>query len=525
MANRVLDNKDDALQWWGERVERERYVVPRADQPTGPGRRILLSGGHAVEVAGGQAWVLKTPHRAADRELCLRNYWRIVEAVLANYEPAVVERESAVRLDLGEGTPPRRLRVRHASNRSRYTIEVCEGLEAKIVAGDVDPGGVRRVEVDGAEIAVDRPERTLLALPLDIVRDHLREISVWLSSLVISRPALREEWERTSRPLLIRRFAEMARDAGNDRLARQLDDFLAAEHGQHISRARTGVGTEVVVPATVPRARSGSPWLARHAVRFAGLADRMSEVVAEEAVDLGRFGRAEIIEQATEAKAWDAYHSTTIEGYRITPEEVSALLGGQVLDDSDPEEVQARMAVRGYSVAFDRCMELLRASDGPVRVTEPLIQDLYVDLFSPSVEAGIVDGVTLRGWRTGPVYVRGSRHVPPSSEKVPQLMSQHVRLVNELDGPALVRAALVHLDFVAIHPFPDGNGRIARFLMNLVLTTAGLPWATIRTDDRQRYFEALEMATVDDDPRPFARFVLEYVSRATEAMDDADPAV
>ncbi|MBI4546069.1 MAG: Fic family protein, partial [Gemmatimonadetes bacterium] len=79
-------------------------------------------------------------------------------------------------------------------------------------------------------------------------------------------------------------------------------------------------------------------------------------------------------------------------------------------------------------------------------------------------------------------------------------------------------AALAHLDFVAVHPFPDGNGRIARLLMNLCLVTAGLPWVTIRTDDRLRYVKALEAATVGDDARPFARFVLDYVLQAVDSV-------
>lgn len=518
MDERTLKDKEEALAWWEEHAERGRVALPRRELPTGPGRTILLSGGYAVEVANGQAWILKTPDRDAGRDLCLRNYWRIVEAILTNYEPAVVERESAVQLYLGEATPPRRLRVRHASGESRYTFEICDGLEVQVIGGDVEIDTARVYRIDEAEIRVDRPERTLLTLPLSTVRDHLEAIAIWLSSLVISRPALEEEWERTARPLLIRRFAEMARDSGNERLGAQLDEFLAAEHGRYISRARTGVGSEVVVPPLVARVRSSTPWLAQHAVTFHRFADAMTEAVAEEAAGLPTFDREALIAQAGEAKTYDAYHSTTIEGYRISPQEVSAVIRGEAVDGHDPEEVRARMAVKGYSTAFDRCMEVIRSSDGPVGITEGLIQDFYTDLFSPSVEVGILDADTLRGWRAGPAYLRGARYVPPSAEKVPQLMHQYAELINGWERPAVARAALAHLDFVAIHPFPDGNGRIARILMNLALMTAGLPWATIRTDDRLEYFRTLETATVDGDPRPFARFVLGYVDGAVEAM-------
>lgn len=144
------------------------------------------------------------------------------------------------------------------------------------------------------------------------------------------------------------------------------------------------------------------------------------------------------------------------------PEEVSAVIRGREVAGHEPEDVKARMAVKGYSVAFDRCLALVNLSEDSVEITESLILELYQDLFSPSVEAGIIDADALRGWRTSPAHLRGARYVPPSPDKVPQLMHQHNRLANQMREPAIVRAALVHLDFAAIHPFPDGNGRIAR---------------------------------------------------------------
>ncbi len=300
------------------------------------------------------------------------------------------------------------------------------------------------------------------------------------------------------RPLVIRRLAEMAGNAGNGRLAEQLDGLLAIEHGEHISRARTGVGSEVVIPRLVSQARSISPWLARHEVTFRGFFDQIREELASH-IEQPRFDRSRLVRQAEAAKTYDAYHSTTIEGYRITPEEVSAVIAGRQVGGHDPEDVKARMAVKGYSAAFDRCIAIINESDGSLDISEPLIQTLYQDLFSPSVEAGIIDADALRGWRSNPAYLRGARYVPPLPEKVPQLMQQHIELANELREPAIVRAPLVHLDFVAVHPFPDGNGRIARFLMNLCLMTAGFPWVTIRSDDRIPYFETLEAATVRQD--------------------------
>jgi len=78
-------------------------------------------------------------------------------------------------------------------------------------------------------------------------------------------------------------------------------------------------------------------------------------------------------------------------------------------------------------------------------------------------------------------------------------------LENETD--AGVRAVLGHWMLGYIHPFPDGNGRVARFLMNAMLASGGYPWTIIRVDDRVPYLAALDRASVDNDIRPFAEFI------------------
>jgi Fic family protein len=127
-------------------------------------------------------------------------------------------------------------------------------------------------------------------------------------------------------------------------------------------------------------------------------------------------------------------------------------------------------------------------------------------MFQPSVTAGIVPPRALAGYRNGPVFLRGSWHVPPRSEVVPDAMDAlFALLANEPE--AAVRAVLGHWLIGYIHPFPDGNGRLARFLMNTMLASGGYPWTIVRKDDRDRYLEALEKASIDNDIGPFATFL------------------
>lgn len=92
-------------------------------------------------------------------------------------------------------------------------------------------------------------------------------------------------------------------------------------------------------------------------------------------------------------------------------------------------------------------------------------------------------------------------------------------LREELD-PA-VRAALGHFLFVYVHPYPDGNGRIGRFLMNLLLTAAGYPWTVIPVERRDTYMAALEAASVRHDIGPFTDFLAGLVGEGAELGDDA----
>jgi len=77
----------------------------------------------------------------------------------------------------------------------------------------------------------------------------------------------------------------------------------------------------------------------------------------------------------------------------------------------------------------------------------------------------------------------------------------------ESEKEPCVRAVLGHWLFGYIHPYPDGNGRMARFLMNVLLAPGRYPWTVIRVDDRTEYLRALDHASIESDVRPFANFI------------------
>ena len=105
--------------------------------------------------------------------------------------------------------------------------------------------------------------------------------------------------------------------------------------------------------------------------------------------------------------------------------------------------------------------------------------------------------------------------MPPRREALRDAMPALFDLTESEPEPS-VRAVLGHWLFGYIHPYPDGNGRMARFVMNAMLASGGYPWTVIRVEDRDLYLAALEAASIDRDIKPFARFVAERVQWSLE---------
>ena len=85
----------------------------------------------------------------------------------------------------------------------------------------------------------------------------------------------------------------------------------------------------------------------------------------------------------------------------------------------------------------------------------------------------------------------------------------------EAEESGAVRAVLGHFVFVFIHPYIDGNGRLGRFIMNYMLTTAGYVWTIVPVQQRAEYMAALEQASSHRNIRPFAQMLARLVTEQT----------
>jgi Fic family protein len=206
--------------------------------------------------------------------------------------------------------------------------------------------------------------------------------------------------------------------------------------------------------------------------------------------------------------------SNSIEGYDAALDDAAAIaLGEEPLDAT----TETRLALDGYRNAMTYVLQLVQ--EPPVQPSEQLIKSLHFMMTSYSL-----DNRPGR-WRAGSIFVRDDEtgdivHEGADVDDVGGLMSVFAEsLAVRADQPALVTAAMAHLNLVMIHPFRDGNGRMARCLQSLVLAGGGTLSPVFMSVEEylgrntQAYYDVLAAVgggrwQPERDARPWVRFML-----------------
>lgn len=488
-----------------ERVHRAaRDAVIQTDQMSRPDRELLQARGWLQLIIRGW-YLLTTPDaKPGDTTLWQSSFWAFVAAYLRSRfgERYCLSAESSLDLHTGKMGTPRQVVV-WAETGGNSKVDLPTGASI-FLHGNADRLPPTTEVVNGVRV---------FPLGLSLARTtptffRLDPLTAEIALKMVRRDdlarALLTEWNAAAAGRLMGALNEIGREAEAKSIAADLE---AA--GYHVAPGNPfekppvlGAMTELEWPH-VGRILALWPKMREQALSF-----RPNPPGARPTLEA-------CLKQANAVYVRDAYHSLSIEGYRVTPDLIARVASGEwnASVARNRQEADA-LAARGYYEAHEKVLASIARVYGGENAGATLERDLagwYRALFSPSVQAGILEAWQLAGYRERAVYITSSRHVPPQKDAVPACMDACFKLLKE-EPDAWVRAILGHFIFVYIHPYSDGNGHLGRFIMNLMLASGGYPWTVLRLERRAAYMASLEEASMNHAIESFSKFVAEEMA-------------
>ena len=200
------------------------------------------------------------------------------------------------------------------------------------------------------------------------------------------------------------------------------------------------------------------------------------------------------------------YHSNAIEGNTLTLKETKVALEGITIGGKTLRE---HFEAINHKDAILFMEDLAQKEE---RLSEYSIKQIH------SLILKNIDDENKGKYRTTNVIISGAEHKPPQSFEVQSQMQEFIKKYNEniTKLHPIELASFIHIEFVKIHPFIDGNGRTSRLLMNLELIKAGFPPVVIELEDRLEYYKALDIAHTENDYKPFLELMKKVVEKSFE---------
>lgn len=206
------------------------------------------------------------------------------------------------------------------------------------------------------------------------------------------------------------------------------------------------------------------------------------------------------------------YHSNAIEGNTLTRLETKVVLEGITVGEQALKEhfevINHRDAILYIELLANNIILSSTGSDSLwIELVEPQIRHIHHLILRN------IDDENAGRYRQQNVLISGATTHPPDYTALNDKMAQFIDWYNK-DAHKLhpiERAAKVHADFVAIHPFIDGNGRTSRLLMNIELMKAGYPPCVITVEKRLSYYEVLDQWMAYGNTQPFIQFMADVV--------------
>lgn len=199
------------------------------------------------------------------------------------------------------------------------------------------------------------------------------------------------------------------------------------------------------------------------------------------------------------------YHSNAIEGNTLTLKETKIVLEGITIGGKSLRE---HFEIINHKEAIDYVEDIVKTQDA---LNEWQIKSIHHLVLKN------VDDQNAGVYRQENVVISGAQHLPPHFLEIPPAMKKLITWYQNSDELHPVkRAAKLHVDFVGIHPFVDGNGRTSRLLMNFELLRSGYLPVIISVEQRFDYYEALDAAHTSGDYSSFFELVARLEKQTLE---------
>ena len=223
-------------------------------------------------------------------------------------------------------------------------------------------------------------------------------------------------------------------------------------------------------------------------------------------IDILKKELAELKEQKKSIKNIDEdfqikyiYNSNAIEGNTLTLKETKVVLEGITIGGKTLRE---HFEVINHAEAVLYIENMVKNKEALSEYTIKSINNLILKN---------IDNDNAGRYRTQNVIISGAEYIPPNHILVKEKMEEFISWYQKCENMhPVLNTAKVHVDFVGIHPFIDGNGRVSRLIMNLELLKSGYQAVNIRNDKKLGYYEALDTAHCKSDYSLFYKPTAEY---------------
>jgi len=494
-----------------KKLQNERGIaIIKADDLSRTHKERLIENGFIREVIKG--WYISCPsdEKQGETTSWYVSFWIFISSYINTRfaKEWCLSPEQSLSLHSGNFMVPPQLLIRSpkASNNKVNLLHGTSVFDSKVEI----PHQKERKEIEGVQVYP--LEAGLVAVGADFYMRHPTDARTCLAMVKDSSDVLAKLLDG-GKSVVAGRLSGAFRNIGNNKIANNI--LVTMKSAGYDVRETDPFIEKMEVELS---SREASPYVNRIKIMW----KQMRDVVIEYFPDTPKeeLSVNDYLKQVQEKYSSDAYHSLSIEGYRVTLELIEKVASGywdpkQSIEDRQQKDA---MAARGYFQAFQVVKDSIRSileDENPGEVADNDHVHWYRELFAPSVAVGLAKASDLAGYRNGPVYIEGAMHTPPRHEAVRDTMPVFFNLLKE-EPEVSVRAVLGHFIFVYIHPYFDGNGRMARFLMNVMLASGNYPWMVIKLDKREQYMSALEKASVGNDIADFAKFIGEQVSNTLD---------